>query len=72
MKKDSYGFKKYMENRTTPPKHKAFNKSKVNDVVSRLGDPDRKGAMPNTATLKTKEKKIELKEKGENVDEKSI
>ena len=57
---------KYMENRTTPPKHKAFNKSKVNDVVSRPGDPNRNGAMPNTASVKKAkilQEKIELKRK---------
>ena len=32
LKKRQLRFQKYMENRTTPPKHKAFNKSKVNDV----------------------------------------
>ena len=70
LKKRQLRFQKYMENRTTPPKHKAFNKSKVNDVVSRLGDPV-KGQCQIRRLSKSKSitEKIELKESAENVDE---
>ena len=66
LRKRQLRFQKYMENRTTPPKHKAFNKSKANDVVSRPGDPGRNGEMQNAATVKKQkyyQKKIELKRK---------
>ena len=68
LRKRQLRFQKYMENRTTPPKHKAFNKSKANDVVSRLGDPDRKGQCqirPLSKSKKYYRKKIELKRKAE-------